>query len=115
MRTTRVLFTLAMVALVAALLGCSSDNIVDPDNLTPDQQAIEGLVNQLPEFEHDVLSHSVPDTTAAAVVASAAATERYFWWREYTSTERDVSVTVNAPGTNPNATAQCGCGASFSV
>ena len=44
MRTTRVLYLLAMVVLVAALLGCSSDNIVDPDALTPDQQAIQDLV-----------------------------------------------------------------------
>ena len=114
MRTTRVLYLLAMVVLVAALLGCSSDNIVDPDALTPDQQTIQGLVNQSPEFEHDVLSHSIPDTTAVAAVASAAAAQSYFWWRQYTSTDRLVSVSIHAPDiSNPNVTADVGVTTTF--
>jgi hypothetical protein len=95
MRTTRVLIIFGLVALIAAFVGCSDDKkVVNTGNLSLDQQAITDLVNLSSEFEHDVVSHSVPDTTAATLAPTAAATERWFWWRQYTSRDRQVTVTT---------------------
>ena len=95
MRTVRVLSLFAMVALVVALAGCSDDSrVLNGDNLTPDQQAIADLLDQLPEFQHDVVSHTAPDTGAAL---AAAVAEGWFWWREYTSVSRQATIDVT-PG-----------------
>ena len=92
MRTTKVLILVGLVALIAAFAGCSDDEmVVNTGNLTPDQQAVTNLVNQSSEFEHDVVSHSVPDTTAT-LAPGAAAPEGRFWWREYTTRNRVVTV-----------------------
>lgn len=92
MRTTKVLILVGLVALIAAFAGCSDDEmVVNTGNLTPDQQAVTNLVNLSPEFEHDVVAHSVPDTTAT-LAPGAAAPEGRFWWRDYTSRNRVVTV-----------------------
>jgi len=95
MRTLRVLIVLGLVALIAAFVGCSDEaKVVNEGGLTPDQQAVTDLVNQAAEFEHDIVSHSVPDTTATLVsgATGAAAPDARFWWRQYTGTNRRVTV-----------------------
>lgn len=95
MRTQRALIILGLVALIAAFVGCSDEaKVVNEGGLTPDQQAVTDLVNQAAEFEHDIVSHSVPDTTAS-LVSGAAAPEARFWWRQYTSTSRQVTVNTH--------------------
>lgn len=92
MRTLRVLSVLGVVALTAAFMGCSDEaKLVNEGGLTADQQAVTNLVNQSPEFQHDVVSHTVPDTTAT-LVSGAAAPEARFWWRQYTGVSRLVTV-----------------------
>ena len=92
MRTIRILIAFGLVALVAAFVGCSDDsNILDSNNLTPDQQAVANLINLSSEFEHDVVSHTVPDTTAT-LAAGGAAPEGRFWWRTYTSSSRQLTI-----------------------
>lgn len=94
MRTLRVLCVLGLVALIAAFVGCSDETkVVNEGGLTPDQQAVTDLANQSSEFEHDVVSHSVPDTTAS-LVSGGAAPEARFWWRQYTGRAREVTVTT---------------------
>lgn len=102
MRTVQVLFIIGLVALIAAFAGCSDDTkVVNTGSLTLDQQAVTNLVSQSPEFEHDVVSHSVPDTTAT-LAPGAAAPERWFWWRQYASRTREVTVsTFPADSSNP--------------
>jgi len=98
MRTLRVFIVLGLVALIAAFVGCSDEaKVVNEAGLTPDQQAVTDLVNQAAEFQHDVVSHTVPDTTATAVsgASGAAAPEARFWWRQYTSASRQVTVNTH--------------------
>jgi hypothetical protein len=92
MRTLRVLIVLGLVALIAAFVGCSDETkVVNEGGLTLDQQAVTDLVNQASEFEHDVVSHAVPDTTAT-LAPGAAAPEARFWWRQYSARNRQVTV-----------------------
>jgi hypothetical protein len=102
MRSAKVLITIGLVALVAVFAGCSDDsNVVDSNNLTPDQQAVADLINLSSEFEHDVVSHVVPDTTSTTVRGGAAAPEGRFWWRTYSSVSRALSIdTYPADGQN---------------
>ena len=93
MRSTKVLITIGLVALVAVFAGCSDDsNVVDSNNLTPDQQAVADLINLSSEFEHDVVSHVVPDTTSTTVRGGAAVPEGRFWWRTYSSVSRELTI-----------------------
>jgi hypothetical protein len=90
MRNHRVLFVAVLILLVGVYAGCSDDNNpLNTDNQTPDQQAIQGLIDQSSEFQHDVLSHAIPDTNASL---AAAVTEQYFWWRQYTTSERTLTI-----------------------
>jgi hypothetical protein len=92
MRTLRVLFVLGLVALIAAFVGCSDETkVVNEGGLTLDQQAVTDLVNLAAEFQHDVVTHSVPDTTAS-LVSGAALPEAWFWWRQYAGANRQVTV-----------------------
>jgi hypothetical protein len=84
----RVSLIVVFAAVIASLAGCSDDNVVN-NPVNPDEAAIGEIIGASSEFEHDVVSHSVPDTTAASL---AAAVERYFWWRQYTSATRTVDV-----------------------
>lgn len=104
MRTLRVMLVLGMVALIAAFVGCSDvTKVVNEGGLTSDQQAVTDLVNQSQEFDHDVVSHSVPDTTASLVGgATGAAADARFWWRQYSGHVREV--TVNAHPADQNHT-----------
>jgi hypothetical protein len=94
MRSTKVLITVGLVALVAVFAGCSDDgsNVVDSNNLTLDQQAVADLINLSSEFQHDVTSHVVPDTTATTVRSGAAVVEGRFWWRTYSSVNRQLTI-----------------------
>jgi hypothetical protein len=90
MRNHRVPFVAFLILLVAVFAGCSDDNNpLNTDNQTPDQQAIAGLIDLSPEFQHDVLSHAIPDTAASL---AAAVSEQYFWWRQYTTNERTLTI-----------------------
>jgi hypothetical protein len=92
MRTARVLFILGLAALFAAFVGCSDETkVVNDGGLTPDQQAITDLVNLSPEFQHDIVSHAVPDT-GATLAPGAAVPEARFWWRQYATFDRQVTV-----------------------
>jgi len=77
MITKRILLSALAVLLVAGVVGCSDEN---PTGTVPtaDELAIIGLVSGATVFEHDVVSHVVPDTTAGAGAQT-------FWWREYTT------------------------------
>lgn len=89
MRTTRTVSAVLVVAFAVALVGCSDDNVLDPNALTADQQAISDLIATTPEFEHDVVSHAIPDTTGGL---AAAVNGDYYWWREYTSVDRQMTI-----------------------
>jgi len=85
----RFLFAFLMVAFAAALIGCSDDQIVNPGTVADlDEAALTAIIDASGDFQHDVVSHAVPDTTASL---AAAVTEQYFWWREYTSSARTIA------------------------
>lgn len=88
MRTHRVLFAVTLAVLVGIFAGCSDDKGVNSGQ-TLDQQAIANVINTSSAFEHDVVAHDVPDTTAVV-----AGVESYFWWREYTAVNRQLTIDV---------------------
>ena len=79
MLTNRFLLSACALLLLAAVVGCSDDTPTGTA-LTPDESAIVGLVSGASTFEHDVVSHLVPDTTAGAGAQT-------FWWREYATSD----------------------------
>lgn len=112
MRSNRFLFAVLAVLFIAIFAGCSSDKVIQAVPLTADQQAISDAMALLTEFNHDVVSHAIPDTTAG-LAASAAA--QYFWWREYTSNTPTLSIVVNTADTqNPNPWADVSLSTSYS-
>jgi hypothetical protein len=91
MCTTRTVSAVLIAAFAVALVGCSDDNVLDPNAMTADQQAISDLIAAAPEFQHDVVSHAIPDTTAGL---AASVTGNHYWWREYTSVDRQMTITT---------------------
>lgn len=83
MLTNRFLLSALAVLLVAGVVGCSDDKPTGTA-LTPDESAIVDLVSGASVFEHDVVSHLVPDTTAGAGAQT-------FWWREYTTSDAQTA------------------------
>lgn len=97
----RFAFAVMLVVVAAAVFGCSDDQIVNPGTaVNPDEAALTSMMNSAVEFQHDVVSHTVPDTTVSL------GTDMYFWWREYASTDRQFDFNITpADLANPNSLA----------
>jgi hypothetical protein len=80
------MFVVVAVAL-AAIAGCSDDKPLNP--VTQNEAAISNLIAGNSVFEHDVVSHVVPDTTAGAGAD-------VFWWREYATADAATDFTFHA-------------------
>ena len=88
MVANRIVLVIAFAAIVTCIASCSDESVVN-NPVNPDEAAIGEIISASLEFEHDLVSHAIPDTTASSL---AAAEERYFWWRQYTSAARTVDV-----------------------